>query len=61
MGEVTQEGMSLRAYFAAKAMQGWLASYGPDACHPDDNDVAKLSVTMADALLLELGYTTEGK
>jgi hypothetical protein len=24
-------GMTLRDYFAAKAMQGWIASYGPDA------------------------------
>lgn len=55
-------GLSLRDYFAAKAMQGWLASYGDDAGHPcaADEDgkprktgklVAELSYAMADAML----------
>jgi len=48
-------GMTLRDYFAAKAMQGWLASYGPDSRHPADFDgcakVAAQSYAMADALL----------
>ena len=27
-------GMTLRDYFAAKALQGWLASYSDDSRHP---------------------------
>lgn len=27
-------GMSLRDYFAAKALAGWMASYGPEGHHP---------------------------
>ncbi|NIG77890.1 hypothetical protein F3J34_30455 [Klebsiella sp. Ap-873] len=46
---------TLRDYFAAKAMQGWLASYGPDDSHPVKNDyehqVASMSYKMADAML----------
>jgi hypothetical protein len=34
MGEVAHEGMTLRDYFAAKAMQGFLAA---KAWHPDFN------------------------
>lgn len=37
------DGMTLRDYFAAKAMQGLLANKG--ACHPDD------AYEMADAML----------
>lgn len=50
-----QQGMYLRDYFAAKALQGWLASY------PDDTDaekvmpyiggIARFSYSMADAML----------
>jgi hypothetical protein len=48
-------GMSLRDYFAAKAMVGWLASYSPDALHPasrdKEGDVAEMAYALADAML----------
>jgi len=50
------QGMTLRDYFAAVALQGWLASY-PErvTAHPAmnecENDVARLSYKMADAML----------
>lgn len=49
MGEVVQEGMSLRDYFAAKAMQGFLSNnneriYGEKA-------LARNSYACADAML----------
>ncbi len=53
--------ISLRDYFAAAALQGWLASYGPDAPHPaqehptasDDklNNLVYLSYKIADAMV----------
>lgn len=50
-----QSGMTLRDYFAAKAMQGWLASYPENEQHPvvthHENMVAELSYLMADAML----------
>ncbi|GKI83995.1 hypothetical protein [Klebsiella variicola] len=49
------EGLTLRDYFAAKAMQGWLASYPESNQHPvathHENMVAELSYMMADAML----------
>jgi hypothetical protein len=49
------EGVTLRDYFAAKAMQGWLASFPSDACHPSVSGVcdkvAKQSYELADAML----------
>ena len=50
------KGMTLRDYFAAVALQGWLASYPEsDTPHPAsnecENDVARLSYKMADAML----------
>jgi hypothetical protein len=44
------EGMTLRDYFAAKAMQGLLASLPSDTTLYDSN-VAKWSYEMADAML----------
>jgi hypothetical protein len=48
-------GMTLRDYFAAKAMAGWLASYPLDTLHPasrgKEGDVAEMSYTLADAML----------
>ncbi|HIE9152634.1 TPA: hypothetical protein ACXP7I_003266 [Klebsiella variicola subsp. variicola] len=48
-------GMALRDYFAAKAMQGWLASYGDEQRHPvhgqREDEVAEISYKMADAML----------
>ena len=50
-----QEGMSLRDYFAAKAMAGWLASYPESCTHPivagNADEVAKHSYALADAML----------
>ena len=52
---VQQEGMTLRDYFAAKAMQGWIASFPADACHPAVSGIcdklAKQSYELADAML----------
>lgn len=54
-----QEGMTMRDYFAAKALQGWLASYGPDMPHPAQNgaehDVARNAYKLADAMLAARG------
>ena len=44
------QGMTLRDYFAAKAMQGLLASLPSDTTLYDSN-VAKWSYEMADAML----------
>jgi hypothetical protein len=51
-----QEGMTLRDYFAAAALQGWLASWPEQGTpHPSENynalNVANLSYRMADAML----------
>lgn len=50
-----EEGMKLRDYFAAKALQGWLASYPADAVHPvaagNTAQVAQMAYIMADAML----------
>ncbi|WP_286936166.1 hypothetical protein [Achromobacter sp. UBA4530] len=52
-------GMSLRDYFAAKAMHGWLSSYGPGDKHPvaagDADSVAQRAYAMADAMLATRG------
>jgi hypothetical protein len=51
------DGMTLRDYFAAKALQGWLSSYGPDDKHPassgDADLVAQRAYAMADAMVAE--------
>lgn len=50
-----EEGMSLRDYFADKALQGWLARYPADAVHPvaagNTAKVAQMAYIMADAML----------
>ena len=48
-----QNGMTLRDYFAAKAMQGWLSTY-PDDHAPDEvfeGGVADFAYRIADAML----------
>ena len=49
------DGMTLRDYFAAKALQGWLASYPADAVHPvaagNTAQVTQMAYIMADAML----------
>lgn len=56
-GHETQTGMSLRDYFAAAAMQGWLASYGTGDSHPVHAGAAHIAAEqaykMADAMLAE--------
>lgn len=45
-------GMTLRDYFAAKAMSGWLASFGPDDAVTVKR-IAEFAYEVADAMLLE--------
>ena len=50
---VYTEGMSLRDYFAAKFMQGWMASWS--GANPNEEGLrltAKTAYEMADAMLL---------
>ena len=47
-------GMTLRDYFAAKAMQGYCASIGVvSSSAPTDADIARYSYDMADVMLAE--------
>jgi hypothetical protein len=52
-------GMTLRDYFAAKAMSAWISTYGPDDRHPatcgDDRIevVARQAYQLADAMIAE--------
>lgn len=50
-------GMNLLDYFAAQAMQGWLASYSGISEHPVDaghaKAIAACSYALADAMLAE--------
>jgi hypothetical protein len=56
---VYHPGLSLRDYFAAAALQGWLASFGQDTAHPADGHRgnencaanAKFAYALADAML----------
>ena len=56
---LTNDGMQLRDYFAAKAMQGWLASFpehveastAEKSCHV----TARLAYTIADAMMKARG------
>jgi hypothetical protein len=49
---VAQDGMSLRDYFAAKAMQGFLQYSATKGIYtPPDNELAKASYDLADAML----------
>lgn len=45
------DGMTLRDYFAAKAMQGWLASFAGSDANPSPALCASLAYQMADAML----------
>ncbi len=46
-------GMTLRDYFAAKAMQGWLSTYGADVPQQSvrAENIAMLAYEIADAML----------
>ena len=57
-GVSASEGMSLRDFFAAGAMQGWLSSWPSSAPHPAEclngaRDVARWSYAIADAMIAE--------
>ena len=57
-GILATPGMSLRDYFAAAAMRGWLASWPTSSNHPasrleDARSVAKYSYAIADAMIAE--------
>lgn len=47
-------GLTKREYFAAMAMQGFIASYAGSSADPLHNHVAEKSVKYANALLAEL-------
>ncbi|HCB1594198.1 TPA: hypothetical protein MYP09_000382 [Citrobacter farmeri] len=48
---VDSHGMTLRDYFAAKAMQGWLASYGPNDGQPSPDTIAAMAYRFADGMI----------
>ena len=50
----TEFGMTLRDYFAAKAMSGWLASYRSDISVKSDG-LARFSYEIADAMIAARG------
>lgn len=50
---VTHHGMSMRDYFAAKAMQANIAIFEDWPAGERANDIAKYSYAMADAMLAE--------
>jgi len=50
---ITNLGMTLRDYFAAKAMQGFLSGPMDRVEFEGDADVARISYIMADAMLAE--------
>ena len=52
-GKKNPEGMTLRDYFAAKAMQGWLAMYASDTRQgaPPPESAATIAYAYADAML----------
>ncbi|RKR46266.1 hypothetical protein [Paraburkholderia sp. BL17N1] len=58
-------GMTLRDYFAAKALTGWMATYATDANHPCGKDspqewadaIADASYRLADAMLRARGQS----
>lgn len=51
---ILYEGMTLRDYFAAKAMQGFVTSLGiVHGTVPTDEDIARYSYALADAMLKE--------
>lgn len=53
-GHAEFDGMTLRDYFAATALQGWLASFGPSDS-PKASSVAIFAYNVADAMLAERG------
>jgi hypothetical protein len=54
MGEVAQEGMTLRDYFAAKAMQGFMANKS-NPMHYQPEEDAQWAYIISDAMLKARG------
>lgn len=56
-----EPGMTLRDYFAAKALQGWLSTYSDQIEHPADrpdanlylSNIAAAAYAVSDAMLVE--------
>ena len=48
-----QAGMSIRDYFAAQAMTGWITSLGRSTRPPQDVKAAAWAYEMADAMIAE--------
>lgn len=60
VNEAHQHGLTKREYFAAMAMQGWIANQQDGyTLHPET--IAMRSAQCADALLAELEYSQEGQ
>ena len=58
MGEVVQEGMSLRDYFAANAMQAYITRQGYDMDgNTFDERISRWSYETADAMLRARGQS----
>jgi hypothetical protein len=57
MGTIYPSGMSLRQWYAGQALAGWFSSYVNNEMHPSEcgkeQEVAKLSFKMADAMIKE--------
>jgi hypothetical protein len=52
VAHITEQGMTLRDYFAAKAMQGFLHYSATKSIYaPPDNELAKLAYDLADAMM----------
>jgi hypothetical protein len=53
VGDQMTQGMSLRDYFAAKAMQGWLATYPNDMAvqNVSPTNIADFAYEMADSMM----------
>lgn len=47
----TEDGMELRDYFAAKAMQGFMNCYGDNIKYTKDELIATASYDLADAMM----------
>lgn len=52
-GYDASQGMSMRDWFAAAALQGWLASFTPSDGDPNPEFTAVLVYKLADAMLAE--------
>ena len=56
-GSDTANGITVRAYFAAMAMQGLLAG----GSNSDDENIARYAVVVADALIVQLNMKPGAK